>query len=172
MMMTEMVLKVLESNPNAKQFRFKTLTVPKLNKKSRATGEACPYVVTIESEFTASLGVNYQDEVNRTLAESGQEADFRSQKPAGKHYVNGTNWLMEADKTPGKFYVALSRFDGRTTRYLSNGTELTPEQAQDLKDNYMAKASPNAPVVEWKTYSVESIVSAEPLWGASAFRQT
>ena len=70
---------------------------------------------------------------------------------------------MEADKTPGKFYVALSRFVDRTARYLSNGTELTPEQVQDLKDNYMAKASPDAPVVEWKTYSVESIVSAEPL---------
>lgn len=163
MNMTEIVLKVLESNPNAKSFRFKTRTTPKLTKKNRTTGEPTNFTVTIESEFTAALGVNYQDEVNRVLSETVCEHPaFVAQKPAGKHYVNGTNWLMEADNAPGKFYVALSRFSDRTTRYLVDGVEATPERVEDLFANYMPKKSPNAPVVEWRTYSVESIVSAEP----------
>jgi len=162
MNMTEIVLQVLESNPNAKAFKFKTRTVPKLNKKSRADGTPTDFVVTVESEFKACLGVNYQDEVNQALVESGQQAGFQAQKPAGKHYVKGTNWLMEADKTPGKYYVALSRFSDRTTKYLVDGVEADAEKVADLKANYLPKSGP-APLVEWKTYSVDSIVSAEPL---------
>ena len=72
---------------------------------------------------------------------------------------------MEADATPGKFYAALSRFTDRKSVYLINGIPATPEQLEDLKANYLPKYSSkpsDKPVVEWKTYSIENIVTAIP----------
>ena len=69
---------------------------------------------------------------------------------------------MEADKTPGKFYAALSKFEDRQTEYFIDGVLATPEQVEDLKTNYLPK--PGKPsLVEWRTYSIESIVSAVPV---------
>lgn len=121
MTLPEIMFAIAESNPNCRRFRFETLTRPALTKKNRTTKEPTNFVVEIRSRFTASLGVNYENEVNDIRESQGLARDFESQKPSGKHYVNGTNWLMEADKTPGKFYAALSRFEGRETTYLIDG---------------------------------------------------
>ena len=161
MTLTEIIFNVSESNPDCKRFRFETLTEPKLTKKSRATGEPTAFKVQVRSRFTASLGVNYENEVNDVREAQGLARDFEAQKPSGKHYVNGTNWLMEADKTPGKFYAALSRFEDRVTEYLIDGAVATPEQVADLKANYLPKPGAPSPV-EWRTYSIESITSAVP----------
>ena len=161
MTLPEIMFAIAESNPDCRRFRFETLTRPALTKKNRTTKEPTNFVVEIRSRFTASLGVNYENEVNAVREAQGLARDFEAQKPSGKHYVNGTNWLMEADKTPGKFYAALSRFEGRETTYLIDGVPATPEQIEDLKANYLPK--PGAPsLVEWRTYSIDSIVSAVP----------
>ena len=161
MTLPEIMFTIAESNPNCRRFRFETLTRPALTKKNRTTKEPTNFVVEIRSRFTASLGVNYEKEVNDLRESQGLARDFEAQKPSGKHYVNGTNWLMEADKTPGKFYAALSRFEGRETTYLIDGVPATPEQVEDLKANYLPKPGAPSPV-EWRTYSIDSIVSAVP----------
>ena len=161
MTLPEIMFAIAESNPDCRRFTFETLTRPALTKKNRTTKEPTNFVVEIRSRFTASLGVNYEKEVNDLRESQGQARDFEAQKPSGKHYVNGTNWLMEADKTPGKFYAALSRFEGRETTYLIDGVPATPEQVQDLKANYLPKPGAPSPV-EWRTYSIDSIVSAVP----------
>ena len=161
MTLPEIMFAIAESNPDCRRFRFETLTRPALTKKNRTTKEPTNFVVEIRSRFTASLGVNYEKEVNDLREAEGQARDFEAQKPSGKHYVNGTNWLMEADKTPGRFYAALSRFEGRETTYLVDGVEATPEQIEDLKANYLPKPGAPSPV-EWRTYSIDSIVSAVP----------
>lgn len=161
MTLPEIMFAVAESHPDCRRFRFETLTRPALTKKNRTTKEPTNFVVEIRSRFVASLGVNYEDEVNAVRESQGLARDFEARKPSGKHYVNGTNWLMEADKTPGKFYAALSRFEGRETTYLVDGVPATPEQVEDLKANYLPKPGAPSPV-EWRTYSVESIVSAVP----------
>ena len=161
MTMPEIMLAIAESNPDCRRFRFETLTRPALTKKNRTTKAPTAFTVEIRSRFVASLGVNYEDEVNAVRESQGLARDFEAQKPSGKHYVNGTNWLMEADKTPGRFYAALSRFEGRETTYLIDGVPATPEQVEDLKANYLPKPGAPSPV-EWRTYSVESIVSAVP----------
>ena len=162
MTLSEIMFAIAESNPNCRRFRFETRTRPALTKKNRTTKEPTNFVVEIRSRFTASLGVNYEKEVNDLRESQGLARDFEAQKPSGKHYVKGTNWLMEADKTPGKYYVARSRFSDRTTKYLVDGVEADAARVADLKANYLPKSGP-APLVEWKTYSVDSIVSAEPL---------
>jgi len=161
MTITEIVLKVQKSNPDRETFAFKTLTKPALTKKSRATKKPTDFVVTVESTFKAKLGADYTEEMNAALAKEGRPADFVAQKPAGKHYVNGTNWLMESDTTPGKFYVALSRFSDRTTKYLIDGKEATPEQVTDLKVNYLPKAPEKPCLVPWRTYGLDSLVAVE-----------
>ena len=161
MTLPEIMFAIAESNPKCRRFRFETLTRPALTKKNRTTKEPTNFVVEIRSRFTASLGVNYENEVNAVRESPGLARDFEAQKPSGKHHVNGTNWLMEADKTPGKFYAALSRFEGRETTYLVDGVPATPEQVQDLKANYLPKPGVSSPV-EWRTYSIDSIVSAVP----------
>ena len=161
MTLSEIMFAIAESNPDCRRFTFETLTRPALTKKNRTTKEPTNFVVEIRSRFTASLGVNYEKEVNDLRESQGLARDFESQKPSGKHYVKGTNWLMEADKTPGKFYAALSRFEGRETTYLVDGVQATPEQVEDLKANYLPKPGAPSPV-EWRTYSIDSIVSAVP----------
>ena len=161
MTLPEIMFAVSESHPDCRRFRFETLTTPSLTKKNRTTKEPTTFMVQVRSRFTASLGVNYENEVNDVLESQGQARDFEAQKPSGKHYVNGTNWLMEADKTPGRFYAALSRFEDRTTEYLVDGVPATPEQVEDLRANYLPKPGAPSPV-EWRTYSIESIVSAVP----------
>lgn len=164
MTLTEITLAVAESNPDKKVFRFKTCTRPALTKKNRTTKAPTDFTVEVHSTFFATLGVNYETEVNDMLEAEGKPRDFEAQKPSGKHYINGTNWLMEADATPGKFYVAMSRFANRTSKYMINGVEATPAQVEDLKLNYLPKykVDPTKPHVEWKTYSIESIVSIVP----------
>lgn len=161
MTLPEIIFAIAESHPDCRRFRFETLTRPALTKKNRTTKEPTNFVVEIRSRFVASLGVNYEKEVNDLREAQGLARDFEAQKPSGKHYVNGTNWLMEADKTPGRFYVALSRFESRETTYLVDGVPATAEQVEDLKANYLPKPGAPGPV-EWRTYSVESIVSAVP----------
>ena len=161
MTMTEIVFAVSESNPDCRRFRFETSTRPKLLAKSRATKAPTDFTVEIRSSFTACLGVNYETEVNDVLESQGLTRDFESQKPSGKHYVNGTNWLMESDSAPGRFYAALCRFEDRTSEYLINGVPATPEQIEDLKANYLPKPGAKK-LVEWKTYSIESITSVTP----------
>ena len=161
MTLPEIMFAIAESNPDCRRFTFETLTRPALTKKNRTTKEPTNFVVEIRSRFTASLGVNYEKEVNDLRESQGLARDLEAQKPSGKHYVNGTNWLMEADKTPGRFYAALSRFEGRETTYMINGVSATPEQIQDLKANYLPKPGAPSPV-EWRTYSIESIVSVVP----------
>lgn len=144
-------------HPTATQFKFTTCTTPALTKKNRTTKAPTTFTVQVRSEFVASVGVNYEEEVNRILGESGLDATFLAQKPSGKHYVDGSNWLMEADNTPGKFYIALSRFSNYKTTYLIDGVIATPEQIEDLKINYLPKRNGTKPLVEWKTYSLDNI---------------
>lgn len=162
MNLTEIIFAVSESNPDCKRFKFTTVTHPALTKKNRTTKEPTNFTVEIRSSFIASLGVNYENEVNDKLEADGKARDFEAQKPTGKHYINGTNWLMEADNTPGKFYAALSRFEGRHTEYFIDGVLATPEQLANLKENYLPKSSGKPVLVEWRTYSIENITSAVP----------
>lgn len=162
MNLTEIIFAVSESNPDCKRFKFETVTHPALTKKNRTTKEPTNFTVEVRSSFIASLGVNYENEVNDKLEENGKPRDFEAQKPTGKHYINGTNWLMEADNTPGKFYAALSRFEGRKTEYFIDGVLATPEQLENLKTNYLPKSSGKPVLVEWRTYSIENIVTAVP----------
>lgn len=156
------VVKAVESlaRQNGAFYGFETITEPKMNKKSRATG--LPFEggkVTCHSTFSAMLGVSYENAVNNERERNGEERDFSAMKPFGKHYVDGSKWLMAADKDESRFYVAMDKVGGVKKTWLCDGKEMTPEAVADLKENFLPKPSASKIKGEWRTYGVESIVA-------------
>ena len=135
-----------------------------MTKKSRATAE--PWTkgeVTIQASFSAKLGVCYENCVNNAKERLGEARDFEAQRPRGKHYVDGSKWLMTDDATGEKFYIALDKIGGADKKIFIGDREATEEEAADLKENYFPKVSANSAAaqygVTWRTYGVDSIVS-------------
>jgi len=139
------------------RYAFEVRTTPGLTKKNRTTKAPTTFSVEKRSTFTAVAGACYQDEVNKVLESQGLAKDFVAQAPSGKHYVDGSSWLMEADRTPGKFYAALSAFEDQHTEYYIDGRLATQAEVEDLKTNYLPKAAPSTSPVTWRTYGIEGI---------------
>jgi hypothetical protein len=142
-------------------YGFETITEPKLTKKNRTTKEPTNFVVTIHATFSAMLGINYENAVNNHRERNGLERDFVAQKPFGKHYVEGSKYLMQSDKDENKYYLALDKVGGVKKIYLINGREATPEEIEDLKANYLPKVSPHPYGINWRTYGIEGIVKVK-----------
>ncbi len=157
------LIKAIEglNRQNGAFYGFETLTRPRLTKKNRATKEPTAFTVEIKARFSAMLGVNYENAVNNALERKGGERDFVAQKPFGKHYVNGSKWLMAADADESKHYVAVDCVGGVKKTFYINGREATEAEVADLKENYLDKPKANANGVKWRTYSTESILSVK-----------
>ena len=149
------------ARPNGAFYGFQTRTTPRLTKKNRTTKAPTDFTVEILSSFSAMLGVNYENCVNNAKERNGEARDFVAQKPNGKHYVDGSRWLMAADKDESKFYVAVDKVGGVKRTFLINGRVATDEEVADLKENYLDKPHANPYGVTWRTYGVESIVSVK-----------
>lgn len=142
-------------------YGFETITSPKLNKKSRATGAPFHGVVTIHATFSAMVGVNYENAVNNAKERNGEDRNFEAQKPFGKHYVEGSKYLLQADKDPSKFYIAVDKVGGMKKTFFIDGREATEAEVEDLKANFLPKPSAHPYGITWRTYGVESIISVK-----------
>jgi hypothetical protein len=142
-------------------YGFETVTEPKLTKKNRTTKEPTNFVVTIHATFSAMLGISYENAVNNAKERNGEARDFEAQKPFGKHYVEGSKYLMQSDKDESKYYLALDKVGGVKKTYLINGREATPEEIEDLKVNYLPKPSSHPYGITWRTYGIEGIVKVK-----------
>ena len=139
-------------------YGFETITSPKLLKKSRATGEPTNFTVQIHATFSAMIGISYENAVNNARERNGEARDFEAQKPFGKHYVEGSRYLMQADKDPNKYYLAIDKVGGMKKIFLIDGREASPEEIENLKANYLPKPSADKNGVSWRTYGIESIL--------------
>lgn len=147
---------------NGAFYGFETVTTPKMNKKSRATKEPWTKgVVTIHSKFSAKLGVSYENCINNAKIRAGETPDFETSKPKGKHYVDGSKWLMVSDTDETKHYVALDKVGGKDVTIMIGDRVATDEEVADLKANFFPAMSNNSVAdkygVTWRTYGVESI---------------
>ena len=127
---------------NGAFYGFETVTTPKMNKKSRATKE--PWTkgdVTIHAKFSAKLGVSYENCINNAKERNGEERDFETQKPKGKHYVDGSKWLMAADADENKHYVAIDKVGGKESVIMIGDRVATAEEVADLKANFFPTPS-------------------------------
>lgn len=159
---TELINAIEGMNRNKGAFYgFETLTKPKLNKKNRTTKEPTNFEVTIHATFSAMVGISYENAVNNAKERNGEVRDFEAQKPFGKHYVEGSDYILQADKDENKFYIALDKVGGVKKTFFINGREATPEEVENLKENYLPKSSPHPYGITWRTYGVESILSVK-----------
>jgi DNA polymerase II large subunit len=154
------VIKTIEglNRKNGAFCGFETITTPKLTKKNRTTKEPTTFSVVIHSTFSAMLGVNYENAVNNKKEKLGEERDFIAQKANGKHYVEGSKYLMQSDNNPDKFYIALDKVGGVKRKYLIDGREATEEEIEDLKKNYLPTSKPHPYGITWRTYGIEGII--------------
>lgn len=112
---------------------YVSITSPKLNKKSRITGEPFPFQNVVKvTKSTARFGVNYSTAVeNKAEKITGERVTFEAEKPKGMHFVKLPNGefsriILESDKEPGKYYARLtfSSNDKPYSVYLANGKEI------------------------------------------------
>ena len=99
--------------PNADLFAtVKMVTVPQMNKKHRDTKQPNPFTGRLlkHCEITGDVLIGprmFADRVNSRRVKEGKAADFAVQKPSGRHHVEGTNAVTQADRDPAQFYFAL-----------------------------------------------------------------
>ena len=139
-------------------YGIETMTTPKLTKKNRTTKEPTDFVVHIHAKFSCMLGISYENAVNNRREKMGEERNFEAQKPTGKHYIEGSNMILQADNNPEKFYLAVDKVGGVKRTYLINGREATAEEVEDLKENYLPKSTPHPYGITWRTYGIEGII--------------
>lgn len=157
---TELINVINGMNRNKGAFYgFETLTKPRIRKTMANTNEPITFEVTIHKTFSAMVGISYENAVNNAKERNGEERDFEAQKPKGKHYVEGSDYLLQADKDENKYYIALDRIGATKTTYLIDGREATPEEVENLKENVFYKTKPHPYGITWRTYGVESILS-------------
>jgi hypothetical protein len=65
---------------------------------------------------------------------------------------------LQSDKDENKYYLAVDKVGGVKRTYLINGVEATPEQIEDLKENYLPKSKPHPYGITWRTYGIEGIM--------------
>jgi len=138
---------------------FVTLTTPKVNKSNRTTKEKKDWgLVTIRKSFSAMVGVCYENAVNNQQERDGGERDFVAQKPYGKHYYDGSTYMLQNDNDEHKFYVSMDEIGGAKREYFRDGQPMTEAEVEELRE-YMPKPSASKIAGRWRTPSVESIVS-------------
>ena len=91
--------------------------------------------VVKRSKCNYSLGVNYENRVNKNEKKEGLEGNFETEKPSGKTHIS--KCLLIDDKTQSVHYVMLERFDEikPTNEYIFEGNEIEKQ----LFEGYMTK---------------------------------
>lgn len=103
-----------------------------MNKKSRASGEANPYLgrvkkVTHIHGDCLITGTQYEKLVNNRRVREGLAPDFKVEKPSGRHHIENSQAITQADKNDNQYYMNLyflkteSRID---TSYVLDGEEI------------------------------------------------
>lgn len=109
-----------------------TSTEPRMNK----TGN--PYfgrVRKVSVITNVALGRDYQNAVNARLEREGLAADFKAEKPNGKHHFGEGGYLLQSDKDETKFYLRLTENKNTTRKvvWLLDGREATDDEVAAIK---------------------------------------
>lgn len=161
----------LEKVKSARIVVIVTFTRPKLLKKSRKTGEACPYAAGVErrTERKGMIGVSYENCVNNQRGREGTPTDaddvvqyFEAQQlwsGLGRH-VSGSKFLVEHTKT-GKQYLTFRPQCNLADQWidLATGAMLELTQLQDYlplppKDSGRQGTEQ---AIQWKCIALENV---------------
>jgi hypothetical protein len=109
----------------------------KLLKKSRDTGEKCPYENVIKiSRCSAMLGTDYEKGVNNRRDKEGLDRDFEAQEHSWADHTDKPT--LSTNKEGSQYYANLRIIETYEVRYEMNGTPIDRE----LLREYEPKKSP------------------------------
>ena len=78
-----------------------------------------------------TIGAPYEARVNRRLEKQGEEATFEAEAMSGKQFVEGSNVLAFATKTPSKMYLVCDQEKNAKVRtiFFHDGKKISKESA-------------------------------------------
>jgi hypothetical protein len=133
-------------------------TVPSMNKKGNPfyNSEKKEFIVKKKTETVVMLGNEYasavQNRIEKNVEESQIENIFKSDKPSGKHFIDGhDNIILQSDKDKDVYYLRtyynLSNNAPKTTYYV-NGKVANEQELEEIKNwvktnSYSAKQDAN-----------------------------
>ena len=148
---------------NARICVIVTKTRPKLLKKSRTTGEPCPYrEVERLAERRVMIGCQYENAVNNQLDREGSQEKFQAESlwnGKGEH-VPGNRFLVR-HKDSGKEYLAFMPLASATDRWICPETGADVE-AESLAD-YLPLERPatnqgTEKAISWRVVEASNVV--------------
>jgi hypothetical protein len=83
-----------------------------------------------------AIGYSYENTVNNRLAREGADADFHSQKPKGRSWVEGmANILLVSDKDAEQMYLRTTMLRNTNSKsvYLIDGRKATDAEIESIK---------------------------------------
>lgn len=116
------------------------VTEPKMNKRNN------PYFGRVHKATcltNVAIGYSYENTVNNRLAREGADAEFQSQKPNGRSWVEGMeNILLVSDKDAEQMYLRTTMLRNTNSKsvYLIDGRKATEEEVEIIK-TFLAKSS-------------------------------
>ena len=109
------------------------VTEPKMNKRNN------PYYGRVHKAtclVNVAIGYNYENTVNNRLEREGAEANFISQKPSGRSWVEGMeNILLVSDKDAEQMYLRTTMLRNTNSKsvYLIDGRKATNAEIESIK---------------------------------------
>ena len=116
------------------------VTEPKMNKRNN------PYFGRVHKATcltNVAIGYSYENTVNNRLAREGADAEFQSQKPNGRSWVEGMeNILLVSDKDAEQMYLRTTMLRNTNSKsvYLIDGRKATEEEVEIIK-TFLVKSS-------------------------------
>lgn len=144
------------------------VTEPKMNKRNN------PYFGRVHKATcltNVAIGYSYENTVNNRLAREGADAEFQSQKPKGRSWVEGMeNILLVSDKDAEQMYLRTTMLRNTNSKsvYLIDGRKATDAEIESIKA-FMPTAS--KPTNQGLSEGNEVIVRDYKLQGVLAMTQ-
>ena len=118
-------------------------TEVKMLKKGNPLNSSKVEKVSVASGY--KIGCSYENLMNQALNRSEVENSWETEKPKGKHFVEGcAPFLLQSDTDKDTYYIRLyqprKNFKATVT-YLVDGMEATKEQIETIK-SFLPKKSP------------------------------
>ena len=149
------------------------VTEPRMNKRGN------PYYGRIQKAtylVNVALGYSYENTVNNRLAREGKEADFISQAPFGRVWVEGMeNLLLQSTKNEHQYYLRTTMRPNTTAKvvYLIDGRRATEQEVEEIL-RYIPQSRPTNQGLEEgnevivRDYKLENILAIKQ--GAKSFQ--
>lgn len=161
--------KKLEQLRGSKILTIKTRTIVDLLKKSRTTGEICPYqIVERICERNGIIGVNYENAVNNQRKREEIEEEFKAESLWNGKGYHVSPYLVGHIEKPEERYLAFMAKNVDNLPLVMNdiwyadGKEIDPSELKDfLKQTGDSKRQQTEKKIIWRTINVKNVIGVK-----------